>query len=1145
MTNFQRKVFTRIGIAALIVPLLALLAGCVWFYQAEKDAARTRAEQQLAAFAHAKVEQIVAWRNGRLHDAALLTDNERLQEEMARYLLDPGQEQGAKLLGQLRDVQRVGLYVDVLLVDQDGQVRLRMNSQQEGIAPQAATVALAIRRNQAVFTDVLAAAAPLDCHIDLVVPVVGTEAQGRAPIGAVVLASDARHHFQPILHGWVKPSPTIEVLLVRRDNGGIEQLSSPSFLEDEPPSLSSLVSSATLQEAIASTGGGHLLEGRDQNGVESLAVLVAVPDSNWAVVAKDEAAAIFGVWRFRAAILMLVFAALTIGGCGMGLFIWQLKRKAYYKALYETESDLSRSLERHWITLQAIGDGIIVTDGSGVVELLNPVAELLTGWPQQQAVGQPLAEVFVTMPAQATPIVSAQRQLPGLEHDGVIGASDEIMLCARNGLQRKIALSVAPIHSEQGETTGTVLAFRDQTEEDRAQQLVRTRLVLREYAASHVIDELIIKAMQEIKELVTSPTVLLRITKPAQKTLRVPCQSFPASLRFGCFSDDVLEWDSDASMVEGWSEAFQREEPIIRDAFAPNEKPGLRFGAVREVVVPILRQGKAIAVFVAVDKPGNYTEQDIRAIAEICEDVFRVIEQKEVEEALLASERRYRTLYRSMMDAFVVTDMEGHIRECNEAYASMLGYSHQELQRLNVKDITPERWVAFERDHIKKQLMHGGCSGLYEKEYQRKDGTVFPVELRTFLVLDNDGSPVGMSAVVRDVTERKRAEEEQNDLRDQLIQSRKMESIGQLAGGIAHDFNNILSIILGYAELGIHKVAKTDPVYKYLQVIIGAGKRSAEITRQLLAFARKQIISPQLLNLNETMGGMLKMLQRLMGENIEIVWLPGENLWSVLMDPSQVDQLLVNLCVNGRDALKEGRGKITIETGTVTFDAAYCRERRGFKPGDFVLLAVSDNGCGIEKDILDKIFDPFFTTKEVGEGTGLGLATVYGIVKQNNGFINVYSEPGKGTTFRLYFPRVEGHPHKPEEGMEPDGYPVGTGESILVVEDDASILALNRIMLESFGYSVLTTTSPREALLLARQHACNLRLLMTDVIMPEMNGRELAREVQSICPQIKVLFVSGYTANVIAHQGVLDKDVFFLPKPFSTAELAMKIKEAL
>ena len=389
----------------------------------------------------------------------------------------------------------------------------------------------------------------------------------------------------------------------------------------------------------------------------------------------------------------------------------------------------------------------------------------------------------------------------------------------------------------------------------------------------------------------------------------------------------------------------------------------------------------------------------------------------------------------------------------------------------------------------------------------------------------------------------KMAKKERDKLQNQLIQAQKMESVGRLAGGVAHDYNNMLSVILGFSELALAKVDPVDPLHEDLSEIHKAGIRSMEITRQLLAFARKQTIVPVVLDLNESVESMLKMLRRLIGEDINLAWLPQSDLWSVKMDPSQIDQMLANLCVNSRDAIG-GVGRITIETGAASFNEAYCADHPGFVPGDYVLLAVSDDGCGMDFETIDKIFEPFFTTKAVGQGTGLGLATVYGIVKQNQGFINVYSEPGKGTTFKIYLAR---HAASAVDisGESPAGIPKGHGEIILVVEDEGSILKLAKRILEDLGYTVLTAQNPNQALRLASERPSEIDLLITDVVMPEMNGKELSNRLHEICPGLKTLFMSGYTANVIAHRGVLDEGVHFITKPFSTETIANKVKEAL
>jgi PAS domain S-box-containing protein len=393
------------------------------------------------------------------------------------------------------------------------------------------------------------------------------------------------------------------------------------------------------------------------------------------------------------------------------------------------------------------------------------------------------------------------------------------------------------------------------------------------------------------------------------------------------------------------------------------------------------------------------------------------------------------------------------------------------------------------------------------------------------------------------ISDLKKAEKEQKYLQLQLIQAQKMESVGRLAGGVAHDFNNMLSIISGNAELILQDTDRDFPFFENLQEISKAAERSTNLTRQLLAFARKQTIAPKVLDLNETLEGMLKMLRRLIGEDIDLLWLPKQELWPVKVDPSQIDQMLTNLCINARDSI-EGVGKVTIETGNDRFDEAYCREHEEFIPGDFVRIAVSDNGCGMDKQTLGNLFEPFFTTKEVGKGTGLGLATVYGIVKQNHGFINVYSEPSCGTTFKIYLPRYAQATEKaPQKGSE--SADVTGNETILVVEDEKGILKMTTLVLERLGYTVLAASSPVEAIRTVEAHAGKIDMLISDVVMPEMSGRDMAAKLLQAYPGLRCLFMSGYTAEVIAHHGILDEGIHFINKPFRIKDLALKVREIL
>ncbi len=371
---------------------------------------------------------------------------------------------------------------------------------------------------------------------------------------------------------------------------------------------------------------------------------------------------------------------------------------------------------------------------------------------------------------------------------------------------------------------------------------------------------------------------------------------------------------------------------------------------------------------------------------------------------------------------------------------------------------------------------------------KRKDGTLYTEEATISPVRDASGQIVNYVAVKRDITEHLQ-------LAAQFQQAQKMESVGRLAGGVAHDYNNMLSVILGYTELALDKVDPSEPLHADLKEILKAAKRSTEITRQLLAFARKQTISPKVLDLNETVESMLKMLRRLIGEDIDLAWLPEADLWPVKIDPVQSIRSWP-ICVSTPGTPSPTWAKLPSRRTRSIFDEAYCADHAGFVPGDFVMLAVSDDGCGMDKETLDSIFEPFFTTKDVNQGTGLGLATVYGIVKQNNGFINVYSEPGKGTTFRIYLPRHTGEAGK-REAENVTEIPPSRGETVLLVEDEPAILEMGQMMLEKLGYQVLAAGTPERGLRLAGEHTGGIHLLITDVVMPGMNGRDLAEQLQS------------------------------------------------
>jgi signal transduction histidine kinase/CheY-like chemotaxis protein len=449
-------------------------------------------------------------------------------------------------------------------------------------------------------------------------------------------------------------------------------------------------------------------------------------------------------------------------------------------------------------------------------------------------------------------------------------------------------------------------------------------------------------------------------------------------------------------------------------------------------------------------------------------------------------------------------------------------------------------WPGVENTEVYRRIE----SALLERQSSTMENEfIFPDGSSGWFSLHITPVPDGVFIMSLDITERKRTEAELIRTSEQLRQAQKLEAIGQLAGGIAHDFNNMLGVILGHVELGIDSATKGESVYDDLKQIRLAAERSADLTRQLLAFARKQVMVPRSVNVNHQVERFLSLLRRLIGEDVVLNWMPGAGAFNTFLDPGQLEQILSNLVVNARDAIT-GVGEIVIETASIRVDERYCKDHLWFEPGDFIQVSVSDNGHGMTPDVRDRIFEPFFTTKEMGYGTGLGLATVYGIVKQNKGFIHVYSEPGDGTTFKVYLPRFSGEAEFLEAADLGAGEVRG-GETILVVEDEPAILAVTRSGLEKLGHHVLQATSPREGFRLVERYPGLIHLLITDVVMPEVSGPELAKQVQAISPETRVLYVSGYTPNMIVKRGVLQPDVNFLPKPFSRSQLGRKVRDVL
>lgn len=604
--------------------------------------------------------------------------------------------------------------------------------------------------------------------------------------------------------------------------------------------------------------------------------------------------------------------------------------------------------------------------------------------------------------------------------------------------------------------------------------------------------------------------------------------------------DGVIQyWNRAAVRLFGWSAGEAIGRPIAEIVASPklsSDVEALREGYERgerwsgELLVRP-KKGGLVPVRVA-DTPVFDTNGGLEAVIGVFSDLSEIHRAHDESRRSL---QRTQEVLENILDGFASLDDELSISYFNAAAERMIGRTRGEVLGRPLYEVFPELQGVVPEKQARMAVKARRTLSFEIRLDDPRNAGWYAVRVHPAVR--------GMSVFFEEITERKEMEEEHRALESQLQQAQKMDSIGRLAGGVAHDFNNVLQAITGFSELLRQRMEPEETTRHFVDQILNGAHRAAELTQQLLGFARKQTIAPRPLDLNETIEGLLRMLRRLIREDIELQWKPAQRLPHVMMDPVQIDQILVNLTVNARDAI-EGVGTIVIATEAVRIDEGYSARRLDAAPGSYVLLSVRDSGPGIDEEIRDKIFEPFFTTKEIGRGTGLGLSTIYGIVKQNEGFIDVASEAGSGTTFRVFLRSYE-EAAGPAEESEGEAVLLRGSETVLLVEDEESILSLARLLLEKLGYRVLTADRPSEALSLSSAHEGGIDLLLTDVVMPEMNGRDLWHRLRVERPELKCLFMSGYAEEVIAHRGALEEDLHFLQKPFSAEVLSVRMREAL
>lgn len=613
----------------------------------------------------------------------------------------------------------------------------------------------------------------------------------------------------------------------------------------------------------------------------------------------------------------------------------------------------------------------------------------------------------------------------------------------------------------------------------------------------------------------------------------------------------VRSWNSGAQRLKGYAP-----QEIIGKSFSSFYTPEDRTNGLPERALSIAsREGRFSAEGWRVRKDGS------RFWASVIVDAIRdetgeligfakvtrdITERQQAHEEILSSERRYRQLIEAVIDyAIFQLDPSGLVTTWNPGAQRIKGYAPSEIIGRHFSAFyTPEDLAA---GVPTRALSEAAQQGRFEAEgwRMRKDGTRFWASVVIDRITDEAGSLVGFAKVTRDLTDRKRTEDELQKVQEQLVASRKLEAVGQLSGGIAHDFNNLLMIVLGNIETAERHAVKTQSanLNRALANAKRGAQRASALTSRLLAFSRRQALDPKPINVNNYLNGLQEFLQRTLGERIEIETVGSAGLWQIEADSNHLESAIVNLAINARDAMTEG-GKLTLEAANISADEDYCRLNPELAPGQYVAICVTDTGGGMSLDVLQHAFEPFFTTKEPGHGTGLGLSQVYGFVKQSGGHAKIYSEVGLGTTIKMYFPRFSGETR--QEAIEPEEIAASElSETILVVEDDEDLRGYISDVLRELNYRVLTARSAQVALTILLQDESKVDLLLTDVVMPGINGRELGRRAQQIRPRLKILYMTGYSRNAVVHQGRLDEGVNLLEKPISQAKLALRVREIL
>ncbi|MBI4763516.1 MAG: PAS domain S-box protein [Deltaproteobacteria bacterium] len=1124
----------------LILIFLGLTLGIIssgyWYFRTSEQHYRAEVDRQISAVSDLKVWELVQWRKERQGDASLLHDNPNFSLLFGRFMDNPKDPSLQKRLRTWLDkFQRAHGYDRVFLLDARGVERLGMpetpSFTERHLLQHLPEV---FRSGQVTFLDFHREDDRQPIHLSLLVPLF--EQPKKTPLGMVVLRINPESYLYPLINRWPGPSRTAETLLVRREGDEVLFLNELRFQKNTALRLRRPLSDTRLPAARAVLGQKGLFEGIDYRGVPVIACLRPVPDSPWFLVSRMDKAEIFAplrakLWETALLISVLLFAA----GTGLGL-IWRHQRLLYYRERLQAAETLKESENRYRNTLDSMMEGCQIIGFDWRYLYLNEAAARSGRQARETLLGRTMMECY--------PGIESTEMFAVLQRCLAEGSAHymENEFIYPDGERGVFELSIQPVPE------GLSILSIDITEHKKAEE--REKHLLAVLDAVRKVNQLIIREkdgallIREACDIVTSArgfnSAWIGLVDESGKFFRTAESGLGGRSLVLTELERQEEWPS--CIRESLSHkdifVFEYETSSCRECPLEECHAGLGIWVIR---IEYRRKTYGLMlVSLPRDLIADQEEQDL--FKEMAGDIafaLNVLDQEGIrsaaEAALQKSEEKLKALFENAPDAIYQYDLEGKFLDGNRTAEDLSGYKKEELIGKNFLEIGLLPMEDLEKtSQLLLKSRQGFPTGPDQLTLIRKDGKRVIIETRTFPL--KIGNEIVILAIARDLSDRIKLE-------NQILQSQKLEAIGRLTAGVAHDFNNLLTTIIGNAYISLMEVDKRGNLYESLMRIKEAGDRAAGLIRQLLAFSRKQVFQAEVVDLNEVVTGLKDFLARLIGEDITLETHLSSDLGRIEADIGQLEQVLVNLSVNSRDAMPRG-GLLTIETANAELDEEYAAVHVGVIPGHYVTLTISDTGIGMPPEIQSQIFEPFFTTKEKDKGTGLGLSTVYGIIKQSKGNIWVYSEPGKGATFKIYLPRVDKQLIA-KSPSQPQPKPLGGSETILLVEDDERLKKTASLILERYGYRVLPAGNEQEALSVLQSNPEGIDLLLTDVVMPGLGGKDLAERVKTIQPGIKVLYMSGYTDNTIVHHGYLDQGIDFIEKPFTPEALALKVRTVL